>query len=133
MAIQLVESNFTLLPAGERVLEIKNIAGKPKANPTVIEIDFVDVESGTKHKHKYDLKYEGANIGFSILARLIMGSETKTIDLGVDAPNFVGKEVVCLVEHTKPNEKGNVFANVKKTLALREQPKVATSDEEDDL
>lgn len=132
MKFTCVENEFALVPAGENVpLTIASIEGKPKANPTVIEVVFKH-ENGGRITNNYDLvkknkpddKYALGKFLFSVLARAALGANVKDID----TDEMLGKMVSCEVEHTV-SSKGNTFANIK-----RVNPWVESNDnEEDDL
>ncbi len=139
--MKLVEG-FSMVPAGEDVLLLlQSIVAKPKARPTVIEATFVH-ENGATIKNRYNLVTDpktkeialapgGGAYAFSALARCVLGQITD-FQLKEDLPRLAGKHISCTVEHTQPNEKGNVFANIKRTHRVVE---VATdvADDEDDF
>ena len=109
--IKLVEG-FKLVPEGEDViLKIKDFAGKPKANPTVINVTF-EHKSGATLKNSYDLKKEGGLIAFSFLARAVLGNGLTDFSVSKNGPQMVGQVVSCEVTHTEYN--GNTYANIKK-------------------
>lgn len=149
--IQLVESEFKLVPAGEDVvLSITSVKAMPKAKPSKIEVVFTHANGGTI-KQTYDLvkkvkKTDKNPIGlvlFSILARTALGdSSLEDFSLSKDLPKLVDKNVVCEVKHSDPkdNEKGYVYANIKRIIRLADDFEVGTpkevedvEDEEDDL
>ena len=143
--IQLVESSFVLVPAGEDVvLGITSAKAMPKAKPSKIEVVFTHANGGTI-KQTYDLnkklkKTDKNPIGlvlFSILARTALGdSSLENFSLSKDLPKLVGKNLVCEVKHSDPkdNEKGYVYANIKKIVRLADKETVEeVEDEEDDL
>lgn len=143
--IQLVESSFTLVPAGEDVvLGITSAKAMPKAKPSKIEVLFTHANGGTI-KQTYDLnkkskKTDKNPIGlvlFSILARTALGdSSLEDFSLSKDLPKLVGKNLVCEVKHSDPkdNENGYVYANIKKIVRLADEETVEeVEDEEDDL
>lgn len=138
--ITLAENKFELYPAGEVVMKIKSIEAKPKAKPVVIEVTFQDVEGKTIN-HRYDLKVRGGHIGFSILARNILGN-IQNISASEDLPKMKDSLVKCLVEH-REGSKGGVFANITKTIKATDDEcdwftdydtmKEEEEEEEDDL
>lgn len=149
--IQLVESEFKLVPAGEDVvLTITNAKAMPKAKPSKIEVVFTHANGGTI-KQTYDLvkktkKTDKNPIGlvlFSILARTALGnSSLEDFSLSKDLPKLIDKSIVCEVKHSDPkdNEKGYVYANIKRIIRLADDfavdaPKEIeeVEDEEDDL
>lgn len=147
--IQLVESSFALVPAGEDVvLGITSAKAMPKAmskaKPSKIEVVFTHANGGTI-KQTYDLnkklkKTDKNPIGlvlFSILARTALGdSSLENFSLSKDLPKLVGKNLVCEVKHSDPkdNENGYVYANIKKIVRLADEETVEeVEDEEDDL
>lgn len=143
--IQLVESSFTLVPAGEDVvLGITRVKAMPKAKPSKIEVVFTHANGGAI-KQTYDLnkklkKTDKNPIGlvlFSILARTALGdSSLEDFSLSKDLPKLVGKNLVCEVKHSDPkdNENGCVYANIKKIVRLADEETVEeVEDEEDDL
>lgn len=143
--IQLVESSFTLVPAGEDVvLGITSAKAMPKAKPSKIEVVFTHTNGGTI-KQTYDLnkklkKTDKNPIGlvlFSILARTALGDNSlEDFSLSKDLPKLVGKNLVCEVKHSDPkdNENGDVYANIKKIVRLADEETVEeVEDEEDDL
>lgn len=140
-----LSEGFTLVPAGEDiVLLLEKIEAKPKAKPKVIEATFRH-ENGGVITNKYNLRTdpktkeielaEKAAFPFSCLARAVLGNEVKDFSLSQDLPKLAGKYIECEVIHTEPNEKGNVFANIKKTLRMVEPEDMEEEDldEEDDL
>lgn len=133
---KLAENNFKLVPAGEEVnLKITKTDAKPKANPTVIEVQFAHEESGAFINNKYDLTKEGGLIAFSILARCVLGRNIEDFCISEDLHKLDNKVVECEVVHTEYN--GNTYANVKKTKRMveaEEAPQAAAvQDEEEDL
>lgn len=149
--IQLVESEFKLVPAGEDViLTITSAKAMPKAKPSKIEVVFTHA-NGSTIKQTYDLvkktkKTDKNPIGlvlFSILARTALGnSSLKDFSLSKDLPKLVDKSIVCEVKHSDPkdNEKGYVYANIKRIIRLADDSEADTpkeieevEDEEDDL
>lgn len=143
--IQLVESSFTLVPAGEDVvLGITSAKAMPKAKPSKIEVVFTHANGGTI-KQTYDLnkklkKTDKNPIGlvlFSILARTALGDNSlEDFSLSKDLPKLVDKRLVCEVKHSDPkdNENGYVYANIKKIVRLADEETVEeVEDEEDDL
>ena len=143
--IQLVESSFTLVPAGEDVvLGITSAKAMPKAKPSKIEVVFTHANGGTI-KQTYDInkklkKTDKNPIGlvlFSILARTALrDSSLEDFSLSKDLPKLVGKNLVCEVKHSDPedNENGYVYANIKKIVRLADEETVEeVEDEEDDL
>lgn len=141
--IQLVESSFTLVPAGEDVV-LGITSAMPKAKSSKIEVVFTHANGGTI-KQTYDLnkklkKTDKNPIGlvlFSILARTALGdSSLENFSLSKDLPKLVGKNLVCEVKHSDPkdNENGYVYANIKKIVRLADEETVEeVEDEEDDL
>lgn len=149
--IQLVEREFKLVPAGEDVvLTITNAKAMPKAKPSKIEVVFTHANGGTI-KQTYDLvkkikKTDKNPIGlvlFSILARTALGDNSlEDFSLSKDLPKLIDKSIVCEVKHSDPkdNEKGNVYANIKRIIRLADDFEADTpkeieevEDEEDDL
>lgn len=143
--IQLVESSFVLVPAGEDVvLGITSAKAMPKAKPSKIEVVFTHANGGII-KQTYDLnkklkKTDKNPIGlvlFSILARTALGdSSLENFSLSKDLPKLVGKNLVCEVKHSDPkdNENGCVYANIKRIVRLADEETVEeVEDEEDDL
>lgn len=149
--IQLVESEFKLVPAGEDVvLTIISAKAMPKAKPSKIEVVFTHANGGTI-KQTYDLvkktkKTDKNPIGlvlFSILARTALGnSSLEDFSLSKDLPKLIDKSIVCEVKHSDPkdNEKGYVYANIKRIIRLADDFEADTpkeieevEDEEDGL
>ena len=133
--IKLVDSEFSLVPAGLQVLTIDSAKAMPKAKPTKIEVVFKHANGG-QIKNTYDLKKkikatDKNPIGlvlFSILARIALSDSTlEDFSLSEDLPRLVGKKIECKVKHTEPNENGNIFANIERII------KLAYQDDEDDL
>lgn len=145
--MKLAENKWILVPAGNVVLYLEDIAAKPKAKPSVIEATFTHENGGTitnKYKLRVDPKTKQIELEknsafpFSCLARAVLGDSLTDFNLTNDLPKLKGKYIECEVIHTDPadNEKGYVFANIKKTLRMVEPEKTEEDDldaEEDDL
>ena len=111
--IKLAENKFKLVPEGEDVyLTITKVAAKPKANPTVIEVEYKH-ESGATIRSKYNIALEGGLIAFSILARCVLGSNIEDFSISNDLPKLKGVTIDCEVVHQE--YEGKTYANVKKT------------------
>lgn len=130
--IKLAENKFKLVPEGEDVhLTITKAVAKPKANPTVIEVEYTH-ESGAKILNKYNIAVNGGLVAFSILARCVLGSNIEDFSISNDLPKLKGVTIDCEVVHQEYN--GNTYANVKKTkhVVTDETAEVTPVDGEDE-
>ena len=139
--MKLAENKFELVPAGEQELFLESIVAKPKAKPTVIEATFKH-ENGGMIKNSYKLVTDRktkeieldsrSQFPFTCLARAVLGNSITDFSLSADLPKLEGKTILCEVTHTDPNanEKGYVFANIKKTIRLVEKEEDVIEDEE---
>lgn len=137
--MKLAENKFILVPQGIVTLYLESIVTKPAGNPQVIEAKFVHENGGVitnkyklvrDHKTKQIELDKNSVFPFSCLARAVLGEELSSFELAEDLPKLEGKYIECEVTHTDPskNEKGYVFANIKKTLRM-----VQVEMQEDDL
>ena len=145
--MKLAENKFILVPQGTVTLYLESIVAKPAGNPKVIEAKFTHDNGGSitnKYKLVRDPKTKEIELDknsafpFSCLARAVLGNNLSEFELKDDLPKLQGKYIECEVVHTDPadNEKGYVFANIRKTLRMVEvnQEAEENSDvEEDDL
>lgn len=145
--MKLAENKFVLVPAGNVVLYLENIVTKPAGNPKVIEAKFVHENGGSiinKYKLIKDPKTKEIELDknsafpFSCLARAVLGNNLSEFELKDDLPKLQGRYIECEVVHTDPadNEKGYVFANIRKTLRMVEVNQEAEENpdaEEDEL
>ena len=144
--MKLAANEFKLVPAGENVpLRVTSVELKPKARPQNIVVTFKHENGGTCTSN-YGLQYtkgstepelkEKSSFPFSCLARCCLG-DIDDVSLSDDLPKFVDKLIECEVTHTEPNDKGYVYANVRKTKKLIVEEEVVADplddDEEDDL
>lgn len=144
--MKLAENKFILVPQGIVTLCLESIVAKPAGNPKVIEAKFTHDNGGSianKYKLVRDPKTKEIELDknsafpFSCLARAVLGDNLSDFDLKNDLPKLQGKYIECEVAHTDPNdnEKGYVFANIKKTLRMVEVNQEAEEilDVEDEL
>ncbi len=116
-----LKSNYKLVPAGERILEITKAECKPSGKPNNMAVTFKDTEGGLIY-NKYD--FERASYQLGILCSTALGlKDGDEFDTKIDTPKLVGKKLLCEVVHnlgTKENENGEVptFANIKKIISL---------------
>ncbi len=116
-----LKSNYKLVPAGERVLEITKAECKPSGKPNNMAVTFRDTDGGLIY-NKYD--FERASYQLGILCATALGlNDGDEFDTKIDTPRLVGKKLLCEVVHnlgTKENENGEVptFANIKKIMSL---------------
>lgn len=128
-----LQNNFTLVPAGERVLTITKAEVKPSGKPSAMHVTFKDSEGGVL-TNRYDFSVPGAVTAMSIMINYALGlNDGDDFDTVKDTPKLVGKKLVCEVTHTqgtKPGKNGKVptFANIAKVIgAYEETGEVVTS------
>lgn len=137
--MKLAENKFILVPQGTVTLYLESIVTKPAGNPKVIEAKFVHENGGSiinKYKLIKDPKTKEIELDknsafpFSCLARAVLGNNLSEFELKDDLPKLQGRYIECEVVHTDPadNEKGYVFANIKKTLRMVEVNQEAEED-----
>lgn len=137
--MKLAENKFILVPQGTVTLYLESIVTKPAGNPKVIEAKFTHDNGGSiinKYKLVRDPKTKEIELDknsafpFSCLARAVLGNNLSDFDLKNDLQKLQGKYIECEVVHTDPNdnEKGYVFANIKKTLRMVEVDQEAEED-----
>lgn len=142
-----LKGNFTVVPKGERVLEITKAECTPSGKPDKMKVTFKDSEGGFINS-QYNFDNDKSLFAMSKLLEVVLGLEhDDEFDTTKDTPKLVGKKLLCEVVHTqgtKPNENGELptFANIKKTISLVTDdgevvgtlsPRNAIADEEDDL
>lgn len=120
-----LQNNFTLVPAGERVLTITKAECKPSGKPSAMHVTFKDSEGGVL-TNKYDFSVPGAVTAMSIMINYALGLEDgEEFDTINDTPRLVGKKLVCEVTHAQGNKPGKdgklpTFANIGKVIGAYE-------------
>ena len=142
-----LKGNFTLVPEGERVLEITKAECTPSGKPDKMKVTFKDSEGGfINSQYNFDNNTSLFAMG-KMLETALAFEDGDEFDTKTDPKRLVGKKLLCEVVHTqgtKPNENGELptFANLKRTISLitddgevveTSSPRNAIADEEDDL
>lgn len=142
-----LKGNFTLVPEGERVLEITKAECTPSGKPDKMKVTFKDSEGGfINSQYNFDNNTSLFAMG-KMLETALEFEDGDEFDTKTDPQRLVGKKLLCEVVHTqgtKPNENGELptFANLKRTISLITDdgevvgtlsPRNAIADEEDDL
>ena len=143
-----LKGSFTIVPEGERVLEITKAECTPSGKPDKLKVTFKDVEGGIINS-RYNFDNDKSLFAMAKLLETALGFEDgDEFDTKTDTAKLVGKVLLCEVTHTqgtKPNENGELptFANIKRTISLitndgevvsNESPRNAiATDDEDDL
>lgn len=142
-----LKGNFTLVPEGERVLEITKAECTPSGKPDKMTVTFKDTDGGLL-TNRYTFDNDKSLFAMGKLLETALGFEDgDEFDTKSDPKRLIGKKLLCEVVHTqgtKPNEDGELptFANLKKTISLvtddgevvaNQSPRNAIADDEDDL
>ena len=143
-----LKGSFTIVPEGERVLEITKAECTPSGKPDKLKVTFKDVEGGIIN-NQYTFNNDKSLFAMGKLLETALGFEDgDEFDTKTDTARLVGKVLLCEVTHTqgtKPNENGELptFANIKRTISLitndgevvsNQSPRNAiATDDEDDL
>ena len=142
-----LKGNFTLVPEGERVLEITKAECTPSGKPDKMKVTFKDSEGGFINS-QYNFDNDKSLFAMGKILETALGFEDgDEFDTKSDPKRLIGKKLLCEVVHTqgtKPNEDGELptFANLKKTISLvtddgevvaNQSPRNAIADDEDDL
>lgn len=143
-----LKGSFTIVPEGERVLEITKAECTPSGKPDKLKVTFKDVEGGIIN-NQYTFNNDKSLFAMAKLLETALGFEDgDEFDTKTDTARLVGKVLLCEVTHTqgtKPNENGELptFANIKRTISLitndgevvsSQSPRNAiATDDEDDL
>ena len=144
-----LKGNFTVVPEGERVLEITKAECTPSGKPNKLKVTFQDSEGGfINSQYNFDNDKSLFAMG-KLLETALSFEDGDEFDTKTDTPKLVGKKLLCEVVHTqgtKPNEDGELptFANLRKTISLitddgevvenNASPRnIIADDEEDDL
>lgn len=142
-----LKGNFTLVPEGERVLEITKAECTPSGKPDKMKVTFKDSDGGFINS-QYNFDNDKSLFAMGKLLETALGFEDgDEFDTKSDPKRLIGKKLLCEVVHTqgtKPNEDGELptFANLKKTISLvtddgevvaNQSPRNAIADDEDDL
>lgn len=117
---------FELVPEGEQELKIVSVEAKPKARPQIISVVYEHANGGIitvnydlfkKIKTKKGTMMQIGLVQFSELARVALGDDKlKEFSISKDLPKLENVTIKATVKHTEPNEKGYVYANIKKIL-----------------
>lgn len=142
-----LKGNFTIVPEGERVLEITKAECKPSGKPTNMKVTFKDIEGGfINSQYNFDNDKSLFAMG-KMLETALEFEDGDEFDTKTDPERLVGKKLLCEVVHTqgtKPNENGELptFANIKKTISLvtddgevvptNDSPRNAIADDDED-
>ena len=143
-----LKGSFTIVPEGERVLEITKAECTPSGKPDKMKVTFKDSEGGfINSQYNFDNDKSLFAMG-KMLETALEFEDGDEFDTKTDTARLVGKVLLCEVTHTqgtKPNENGELptFANIKRTISLitndgevvsNQSPRNAiATDDEDDL
>lgn len=141
-----LKGNFTLVPEGERVLEITKAECTPSGKPDKMKVTFKDSDGGFINS-QYNFDNDKSLFAMGKLLETALGFEDgDEFDTKSDPKRLIGKKLLCEVVHTqgtKPNEDGELptFANLKKTISLvtddgevvaNQSPRNAIADDDED-
>lgn len=117
-----LKNNFKLVPAGERVLTIKNAEFRPVGKPQELRITFEDSEGGTIST-TYDMNNKTGLFIMGVLISTALGLQDGDDFDTKDVDKLVNKKLLCEIVHRngqQPNENGEVptFANIKRIIKL---------------
>lgn len=141
-----LKGNFTLVPEGERVLEITKSECTPSGKPDKMKVTFKDSDGGFINS-QYNFDNDKSLFAMGKLLETALGFEDgDEFDTKSDPKRLIGKKLLCEVVHTqgtKPNEDGELptFANLKKTISLvtddgevvaNQSPRNAIADDDED-
>lgn len=141
-----LKGNFTLVPEGERVLEITKAECTPSGKPDKMKVTFKDSDGGLINS-QYNFDNDKSLFAMGKLLETALGFEDgDEFDTKSDPKRLIGKKLLCEVVHTqgtKPNDNGELptFANLKKTISLvtddgevvaNQSPRNAIADDEED-
>lgn len=118
-----LKGSFTLVPEGERVLEITKAECTPSGKPDKMTVTFKDTDGGLlTNRYTFDNDKSLFAMG-KLLETALSFEDGDEFDTKTDPQRLVGKKLLCEVVHTqgtKPNENGELptFANLKRTISL---------------
>lgn len=118
-----LKGNFTLVPKGERVLEITKAECTPSGKPDKMKVTFKDSDGGIINS-QYNFDNDKSLFAMGKLLETALGFEDgDEFDTKTDPKRLIGLKLLCEVVHTqgtKPNDKGELptFANLKRTISL---------------
>ena len=118
-----LKGSFTLVPEGERVLEITKAECTPSGKPDKMTVTFKDTDGGLlTNRYTFDNDKSLFAMG-KLLETALSFEDGDEFDTKTDPQRLVGKKLLCEVVHTqgtKPNDKGELptFANIKRTIEL---------------
>lgn len=143
-----LKGNFTLVPEGERVLEITKAECTPSGKPNKMKVTFKDSEGGfVNNEYKFDNDKSLFAMG-KLLETALGFEDGDEFDTKIDSDRLLGKKLLCEVVHVEgntPNAEGKLptFANLRRTISLvtddgevvsSQSPRNAIAeDDEDDL
>lgn len=117
-----LKSNFTIVPEGERELEITKAECKPSGKPNNMKVTFKDSEGGFINS-QYNFDNDKSLFAMGKLLEVALDfKDGDEFDTKTDTEKLVGKKLICEVVHTqgsKPNDEGELptFANIKKVIS----------------
>tara|TARA_R110001632_G_scaffold154381_1_gene272536 strand:+ start:463 stop:954 length:492 start_codon:yes stop_codon:yes gene_type:complete len=112
-------SSFELLPAGEYQVVVTDVESSESRNGSSgIKLTYTIANGNQKGKKVFDTltfihhNDQVVQIAKSNLKRLFLACGLKEVN--TDMSVLIKKKMIITVKHSEPNEKGNVYANVKK-------------------